>query len=260
VNCGTRIRGKRALIQFSPRFAKIISELLECGGFGLRPSIENGPKYNRGMDDKAIAFWTFVAGVIAAVAAVGAVVIGLIAIRIARKAPEKKDLARVEEHTEATAKRLSTVETHIRSVDGRLRTKNEKDSLQAAAARVSIKAEGTQDVTTMDLTVRLSLREDNVTIAMIELRNEAGVLFGSVSCIKSHPKVFDSVLNADIARAWFNAGSPDGTLDRKLVVMRAVLLIDDHEAYREFVVYLSNVMGQVGPSNFAYMLRLEGQC
>jgi hypothetical protein len=70
---------------------------------------------------------------------------------------------------------------------------------------------------------------------------------------------FGAGIQDKIARQWFEGGGSMGHADRKRVVIRAALLLEEHEGHREFTVTLSQHLKQL-PTCMTYLLSIEGAC
>lgn len=204
----------------------------------------------------AVAVWTLGA----AIAAVVVTVIGIfVTVYYARKAPTVEGLGRVETNTGRASDRLEAVETHIKSVDDRLKEQQVQAEVEQIARGVSIKVSGVQTEANGPLEIVLQLISTDATLASIDLLNELGVYFGSSPCVvRDFPEYYSAVGNVQVAK-WFSGGTVESRTDIKRVVIRAILIIGDRQAPKEFSVTLSSQLKPV-PNGRAYLFALEGAC
>jgi hypothetical protein len=192
---------------------------------------------------------------VGAVGAAAAVVAALFSVL----APSRKDLKRVEKNTQETSARVGNVETHIRSVDERLREQHARAMVEAAASRVSITANGEQD--SEQFRFIFLLKDPEVKLVSVDLLNEAGTLFGSLPCRAAEPGTFGASADNLIIGKWYNAGWIGASDNARRLGIRAHLLISGQDGYyRNFAVYVTSRLVQVSPGSSTYVLRLEGAC
>jgi hypothetical protein len=171
-------------------------------------------------------------------------------------APSRKDLKRVEKNTQETSARVGNVETHIKSVDDRLREQYTREAVEAAAERVSILVSGEQDAELFRFV--FVLKNTDVTLVSVDLLNEAGALFGSLRCRAGEPGTFGAIADNLLVGKWNSAGSVGA--NKVGLVLQANLLIQGREGHRRFAVYLTSRLIQLSGGSAAYRFRLEGAC
>jgi hypothetical protein len=171
-----------------------------------------------------------------AVGAIGALA-AVAAAWFAWKAPTKEDLERVESNTAKTSERLEKVQSHIASVNERLNDQHSYDLLVSRAQKVSISVNA-NDRMNDPLNLRFTLNDPLVTLTRIETFNQVGTLFGSADCSLIETLIFSASIEPNMAQRWFSAGTPDQSFNRKLLRLRAHMLIENREVYRDFAVHL----------------------
>jgi hypothetical protein len=191
------------------------------------------------------------------VAAVGAVA-AVVAAVFSALAPSRKDLKRVEENTQETSARVGNVETHIKSVDDRLKEQLARETVEAAAKKVSITANGEQD--SEQFRFVFVLADPEVTLVSIDLLNEAGALFGSLPCRVGEPGTFGAVADNRLVGKWYNAGWIGASGADRRLVLQANLLLQGRECHRRLTVYLTSHLTQLTGGSMANLIRLEGAC
>lgn len=195
-----------------------------------------------------------------AVGLVGAVAAAIAAV-FAGMAPTKKDLQRVEHHTATTSLGLEKVQAHLANVDSRLRDQHTYDLVVSKAQRVSITAKGDANIDD-PMSLQLTLKDSNAILNHIELFNEFGTLYGSCLCSAVEPFFFTATVESATAQRWFGGGTTDQSTNRKRLRIRAHMLLEGKEAYRDFAVHMVEGMraGQdrTQPTKRVYLL--EGSC
>lgn len=188
--------------------------------------------------DRIIALLTLI------VAAVGAY--------YAFRAPDKRDLKRVEENTA----HLEEVKANIARMDERLHKQHEHDALVAQGQQVSITVHGMANVGE-PLPLDLLVKDHDVALLRIELYDVVGALFGGADCVKRHPLAYIATLNSDLTRRWFYAATVDSS-NRRLLTIRAYMSLRGKEVYRQLPVYVSQENRQVQPSVHATVFVVDG--
>ena len=121
--------------------------------------------YPFGLTADQIVWWGFIAGV---VAAVGVIVAIILTIYFGKKSLTKADLAPIEGNT-----------AHLEEVKSSLKRIDKRDALDALAQQVSINVSGQADIPN-PLTISFTLTNPSVTVERIQLFNEHGNVFGIV--------------------------------------------------------------------------------
>jgi hypothetical protein len=132
--------------------------------------------------DRIIALLTLI------VAAVGAY--------YAFRAPDKRDLKRVEDHAAATSAHLER--------------QRQLDENNSAASRVYIAVEG-RNFQDEPLEVHLRLQDPSVRLTRIDMLNAVETLYGGGSCVMQEPDHYVAELDSRKVRNWVNAGEHYGT-------------------------------------------------
>jgi hypothetical protein len=178
------------------------------------------------------------AGTIAAIVAAAK---SVTAVRLAREAPTKEDLKRVEDH--------------LAEVDGHLHEQNKRELLSSLAERVSITVTTQQGPMNEPLTLLLKLEDRTVTLLRIELVNSLGMLSGASECLPfgdpPDPLCFTATVTQQTAQQWFNTGNPH--------LIRAFMRIGDREPHRSFSVFVTqNIQG--GAGTWLQTISVSGSC
>jgi len=192
--------------------------------------------YPFGLTSDQIVWWGFVATVVAAACAIWGGVAATAAAKFGKDAPTKADLERVEKNTA----HLEEVKANIARMDERMHRQYERAEVDLQAKRASITVDGTGDCGT-PLNVRVILQDPFITLSRLELYNEAGTLFGSVTCEKFMPTVYKATIDSEVAHRWFQAGTFDPNAFQRRSQLRAYLLVRGEEVYRQFPVQMSQV-------------------
>jgi hypothetical protein len=168
-----------------------------------------------------IAISGLVIGGAGTIAAIVAAFKAVTAVRLAKEAPTKEDLGRVE--------------SHIAQVEGHLAEENQRVQLSRLVERVSISVSG-RIWSGAPLTLKLSVTDPNVAISHIDLINSRDMLTGGFDCSPSDPLSFTATLPPGTLERWFNSGDSDLSTDRKHVLIHAVIKIGEQETQRTFSV------------------------
>jgi hypothetical protein len=150
---------------------------------------------------------------------IGACVAAYFAIR----APSKEDLARVEAHTAESAKHIAE--------------QNRRESLNTMAERVSIAVSG-RDRMMDPMKLTFTLKDPGVSLRRVELANDLGMVAGVVDCAPAEALSFAATLEPPLAHQWFESGGVRQSSSQKMLVIRAFLIIEGHEAVRRFSVQM----------------------
>jgi len=128
------------------------------------------------------------------------------------RAPDKKDLKRVEVHTASTSAHLEN--------------QSKREEYNAIASRVSIKVEG-RDFQDEPLQVHLTLQDPSVRLNCIDMLNTPGTLFGSGSCSMEDddPTRYVAPLDYRKVPIWFNNGEHFGNTSH--LWLRISMLFED---------------------------------
>ena len=191
--------------------------------------------------------------IISSVGAVAAVA----AATYAGLAPSRRDLKRVEHNTAETSARVAQVETHIKSVDGRLQEQHIREMTEALARKVRISVHGSQQDPDAAFPITLETKGGDATLVSIDMLNEAGAFFASAACDETAPGKYVSSIDALVAARWYAGGELSAAGHR--LVLRAHLMVDGRETKREFAVYISISLKQ-GPHSQYYGYTIEGDC
>lgn len=154
-------------------------------------------------------------------------VIGAVAACIAAyfswKAPSKRDLARVEEHTAATSEHLQVQRLHA--------------ELERRTSQVSI-AVHALNPSSEELNITLTVQDLSVTLVSIELLSETQSSFGKSPCVKQGDRVFGTFIHPNVIHKWYFAGNvTQGAIH--MLSLRVYMLIDADETERLVPVRVS---------------------
>jgi len=168
------------------------------------------------------------------------------------RAPDKRDLKRVEANTA----HLEGVKANISRMDDRMNKQHEHDALVAEAERISITVHGVANVGE-PLPLDLLIKDHDIVLLRIELYSEVGVLFGSADCEKRQPLAYIATVDSDLTRRWFHAATVDSS-NRRLLAIRAYMSLRGKEVYRQLPVYMNQETRQVQPSVHAAVFVVDG--
>ena len=124
------------------------------------------------------------------------------------------------------------------AVRGHLAEQNRRESLldQAGKVSISVKASG---FSTDPLELRFTLKDPGVKLLRIDLINRLDTPTGSADCIQVEPLIFSTTIDPQIAGAWFQAGDFHGSVDNRLLRVRAILEIEGAQTHRALSVIMS---------------------
>jgi hypothetical protein len=213
------------------------------------------------MTPDQIAFWTFVVSIVAALAAIVAIFVGLRAIYYAKQAPTTEDLRRVEKNTAETSRHLEGMHGKIASMDTRLDQQAEHDTLVSRANRVSTLIEG-EDLVGNCLSIRLTLKDPKVTLIRLDLLNERGIVFGSPDCEATAYLQFTATIDPATILKWFDGGTITvaGWSARSQLGLRVHMLVSGNNVHRQVAVilYRANQSDPANPLVRHQVWRIEG--
>jgi hypothetical protein len=155
-----------------------------------------------------IAISGLVIGGAGTIAAIVAAAKAVTAVRLAKEAPTKEDLWRVE--------------SHIARVDGHLSEQNERESLTKLAQRVSISVTGEHRMN-HPLTLSLKIKDPSVTLIRVELINDVDMLSGEADCLRLDSLNFSSTVLPQVAQQWFGSCPIYQAMNRKMAYIRAIM-------------------------------------
>jgi iron complex outermembrane receptor protein len=129
----------------------------------------------------------------------------------------------------------------------------------------SLRAYDIRSYQTADAHIGYQVKEHlnlSITLTRVEMFNQVGTLFGSADCSLVEPLTFSATIESDMAQRWYYAGTPEQAINRKLLSVRAHMLLDNREVYRDFSVLLVQgtrlAMDRVHMSEYIFIL--EGNC
>src|ERR1035438_330187 len=138
------------------------------------------------------------------VIAILTLIVAGIAAYYAYRAPDKRDLKRVEEHTAATSR-------HLENQNERSSSDDEFAALIHKAYRVPITVCGTAD-SGQPLTIYLRTNDPTVLFSRIELLNDMGSHYGKAGCSRTTNSMeFGFTLEADAVMHWLSGSTPIGS-------------------------------------------------
>ena len=211
----------------------------------------------RVMTSDQIAFWGLVVSCVALLIGAVSAVAAIFAVIYAKGSATQKSLSVVEQNTAVTAEQIAAVKGHITQVENHLRIQNKREALDIAAFGTSIvvNGEGWNDETQRFV---LTVRTPGVSLSQVDLVSAAGLHSGSIPCTQVEPGVFETSVQPQMFAKWFNSGDllPPG--NRRIVHIRANLLIDGVSLFKDFKAEAVLQMQQRSGSTLPYY-RTSGQ-
>lgn len=175
------------------------------------------------------------------------------------KAPTRADLAKVENNTADTAKRLVTVESHMSRVEDHLQAQRTLDELQFIVRNIPISFSGSNEWD-KPLIIRFLIKDKRATLTEISLTNDNRVSFGNYSVQQVSDHEFEAVIQEGIARNWFNEATTLGHMDIRRALINAHLIFENGHAYKELTVNIENRHTQILGRGFVHTLSVNGSC
>jgi len=183
------------------------------------------------------------------------------ALYYAKKAPEKRDLERVEmntadtaqrleqmhtelaENTAKTNERLDGMENHLAQMGKLAREQSAREALNARAQRVSITAMTGMVPVAYPMEITLTLMEADVVPTRVEPFSESGS-FGSFPCNAVRQGCWSAKIQPRQVNRWYASGFPvDDITYRRRVKLRIYMLIEEQEVHRDFAAQLECIDG-----------------
>jgi hypothetical protein len=185
------------------------------------------------------------------------------ALYYAKKAPEKKDLERVEtntanttqrleqmhtelaDNTAKTNERLDKMQTHLAQMRELAHLQSTREELMARAQRVSITATSGMLPINHPAEITLTLKVSDVAPSRVELY-EADTPFGSFQCREIRDKCWSAIIQPRQFQQWYASGKPVDHMDRRRVKLRVYMFFEgqeEREVHRDFAVQIRSESG-----------------
>lgn len=194
------------------------------------------------------------------VIAILTLIVASIAAYYAWRAPDKRDLKRVEDHTAATSGHLEGVKTNIARMDRRMDTQHEHDTLVKWAGSTVISVAGSGDGGD-PISVHVTSPAHNVIFSRVDLLMESGNAVTTLPCEKrENPTTF--IVHWHNLLAWMGGGTRIVGKPDKALYLRVYMYFKGHEeeVSRLMTVYQIGNQSRVGdaPGHIIAVYRIEG--
>jgi hypothetical protein len=200
-----------------------------------------------------IALLTLVFTVIAALAAVVGVLIGLRALYYAKRGPTRGDVAEVK-------REVAAVREHTAATEGHLAEQKRRQLLLEHGAGVSITVTAVGFVSE-PLVLIFTLKDQSVTLLRADLINRLHAPLGTLRCVLIESLLFSASIDSELAGQWFMESEIQESFNLRLARIRTYFEIDGTETSKEFSVTMTRTPRQrLAPVTAEHGFELHGGC